>query len=180
MLSTATERGGSLCLGYSEETLLDRRLEDIMAADQWRLLSELSRDMLTGKPGYKQLTLECRHKAGKAVRGLLNLAVVADQTGAARHLSVQIQDISNLIRTESELEESRQRYRGLADATFEAVFISKKGICIDTNRAASVMFDTPRKALIGIFGTDIIAPDYQSRVRENMLSVAVWPPSDAS
>lgn len=162
----------ALCtlLGYSEETLLDRRLEDIMAADQWRLLSELSRDMLTGKPGYKQLTLECRHKAGKAVRGLLNLAVVADQTGAARHLSVQIQDISNLIRTESELEESRQRYRGLADATFEAVFISKKGICIDTNRAASVMFDTPRKALIGIFGTDIIAPDYQSRVRENMLS----------
>ncbi len=162
----------ALCtlLGYSEETLLDRRLEDIMAPDQWRQLSELSRDMLTGKPGHKQLTLKCRHKAGKAVRGLLNLAVVADQAGAARHLIVQIQDISNLNRMESELEESRQRYRALADATFEAVFISKKGICIDTNRAASIMFDKPREALIGIFGTDIIAPDYQSRVRENMLS----------
>ncbi len=162
----------ALCtlLGYSEETLLDRCLEDIMAADQWRLLSELSRDMLTGKSGHKQLTLECRHKAGKAVRGLLNLAVVADQAGTARHFSVQIQDISNLIRTESELEESRQRYRALADATFEAVFISRKGICIDTNRAASIMFDTPRKALIGIFGTDVIAPEFQSRVRENMLS----------
>ncbi|WP_372677263.1 PAS domain S-box protein [Desulfosarcina sp.] len=162
----------ALCtlLGYSEETLLDRCLEDIMAADQWRLLSELSRDMLTGKSGHKQLTLECRHKAGKAVRGLLNLAVVADRAGTARHFSVQIQDISNLIRTESELEESRQRYRALADATFEAVFISRKGICIDTNRAASIMFDTPRKALIGIFGTDVIAPEFQSRVRENMLS----------
>ncbi len=80
------------------------------------------------------------------------------------------QDKDAPIRSKSELEESRQRYRALADATFEAVFISKKGICIDANRAASIMFDTPREALIGIFGTDVIAPDYQSRVRENMLS----------
>jgi len=162
----------TLCtmLGYPEEVLLDRRLENIMAPDQWRRLSELSRDMLAGKPGHTQLTLECLHQGGKAVRGLLNLAVVADQAGAARYLIVQIQDISSLIRTESELEESRQRYRALSDATFEAVFISSKGICTDANRTASIMFDTPREALIGVFGTDVIAPDYRSRVRENMLS----------
>lgn len=161
----------ALCtmLGYPEENLLNRRLENIMAPDQWRRLSELSRDMLAGKPGYTQLTLECRHQTGKAVRGLLNLALIADQAGTARYFMVQIQDISSLIRTESELEESRQRYRALSDATFEAVFISRKGVCIDANRTASIMFDTPREALIGIFGTDVIAPEYQSRVRENML-----------
>jgi PAS domain S-box-containing protein len=32
------------------------------------------------------------------------------------------------------------------------------------------MFDRPREELIGIFGTDVIAPEYQSRVKENMLS----------
>ncbi len=162
----------TLCtmLGYPEEVLLDRRLENIMAPGHWRRLSELSRDMLAGKPGHTQLTLECLHQGGKAVRGLLNLAVVADQAGAARYLIVQIQDISSLIRTESELEESRQRYRALSDATFEAVFISSKGICIDANRTASILFDTPREALIGVFGTDVIAPDYRSRVRENMLT----------
>ena len=71
----------ALCtmLGYPEENLLNRRLENIMAPDQWRRLSELSRDMLAGKPGRTQLTLECRHQTGKAVRGLLNLSVVAPE-----------------------------------------------------------------------------------------------------
>ena len=162
----------ALCamLGYPEEILLNRRLENIMASDQWRRLSGLSRDLLPGKQSHTQLTLECRHQNGKAVRGLLNLSVVADQAGTARYFIVQIQDISSLIRTESELEESRQRYRALSDATFEAVFISGKGVCIDANRTASIMFDTPREALIGIFGTDVIAPEYHSRVRKNMLS----------
>ncbi len=104
------------------------------------------------------------------MRGLLNFSPVADQSGAARYFIVQIQDISSLGRTQSELEEDRQRYRALSDATFEAVFISSKGICIDANRTASIMFDTPREELVGIFGTDVIAPEYQSRVRENMLS----------
>jgi hypothetical protein len=54
----------------------------------------------------------------------------------------------------------------LSDATFEAVFISSKGICIDANRTASIMFDTPQEKLIGIFGTDVIAPEYRSRVKE--------------
>ena len=80
--------------GYPEEVLLDRRLENIMATDRWRRLSELSRDMLAGKPGHTQLTLECLHQGGKAVRGLLNLAVVADPAGTARYLIVQIQDIT--------------------------------------------------------------------------------------
>ena len=65
----------ALCtlLGYSEETLLDRRLEDIMAPDQWRRLSELSRDMLAGKPGHTQLTLKCLHQGWKSGPGAAEL-----------------------------------------------------------------------------------------------------------
>ncbi|WP_319404726.1 PAS domain S-box protein [uncultured Desulfosarcina sp.] len=157
-------------LGYSENDLLDRRLENIMAPDQWCRLSELYQDILTGKQGHAQISLVCRHQAGKAIRGLLNLSIVADKEGASCCFLVQIQEISRLMNTETELEENRQRYRALSDATFEAVFISSKGVCIDANRTASIMFDTPREELIGIFGTDVIAPDYQARVREHMLS----------
>ena len=162
----------ALCsmLGYPEKALLDLRLENIMAPDQWRLLAELSQDVLSGKQSHTQITLECRHRSGKVVRGLLNLSVVADEAGTAAYLIVQIQDISSQIRTETELEESRQRYRALSDATFEAVFISSKGVCIDANHTASTMFETPREELIGVFGTDLIAPEYKSRVRKNLLS----------
>lgn len=162
----------ALCtmLGYSEKVLLDLRLESIIAPNQWDRLWELFQAILAGKRSHAQLTLECRHQSGKAVRGLLNLSMVPDKAGDARYLIVQIQDVSSLIRTETELEESRQRYRALSDATFEAVFISKKGICIDANRTASTMFETPREELIGIFGTDVIAPEYKSRVKDNILS----------
>jgi PAS domain S-box-containing protein len=141
-----------------------------MAPDQWCRLSELSQNILAGKQSHSQISLECRHQGGKAVRGLLNLSIVADKAGTPCYFIVQIQDISSLMNTETELEESRQRYRALSNATFEAVFISSKGVCIDANRTASIMFDVPRQKLIGIFGTDVIAPDYQARVRENMLS----------
>ena len=162
----------ALCamLGYQEKALLECRLENIIAPDQCCRLSGFSRDILSGKQSNVQISLECRHRSGKTVRGLLNFSVVADNAGAARYFIVQIQDVSNLIHTETELEESRRRYRALSDATFEAVFISSEGVCIDTNRTASAMFETPREELIGIFGTDVIAPEYQSRVRENMLA----------
>lgn len=162
----------ALCsmLGYREKALLDLRLENIMARDQWNRVAQLFQNILSGTPSHSQITLECRHQSGNLVRGLLNLSVVADQRGAARYIIVQFQDISCLIRTETELEESRQRYRALSDATFEAVFFSSKGVCIDANRTASTMFETPREELIGIFGTEVIAQEYKSRVKENILS----------
>ena len=162
----------ALCtmLGYSEKALLDNCLDRLLTSRQRRRLAKLTGDMLAGKPDPTPITLECRHRSGKPVRGLLHLSSVADKAGAARYFIVQIQDISGLIRAETELEENRQRLRALSDATFEAVFISIKGICIDANRTASIMFATPCQELIGIFGTDVIAPEYQSTVKEMMLS----------
>ena len=71
---------------------------------------------------------------------------------------------------ERESEEYRQFYQALSDTTFEAVFIFREGICIDANQTASVMFDTPRETLIGIFGAELIAPEFQSQVKKNLFS----------
>jgi PAS domain S-box-containing protein len=68
------------------------------------------------------------------------------------------------------LQESNQRYRALADATFEAIFISENGVCIDTNRTATRMFGYAYDDLIGIFGTDVITPEDKETVRQHMLS----------
>ncbi|MCF6269652.1 MAG: PAS domain S-box protein [Melioribacteraceae bacterium] len=68
------------------------------------------------------------------------------------------------------LYESEEHYKALSDATFEAIFISKKGICIDANKSASEMFGFTYNELIGIFGTDVIAPESKELVKQNMLS----------
>jgi PAS domain S-box-containing protein len=68
----------ALCsmLGYPEKALLGRRLESIMTPDQWCRLSDLSREILAGKRNHAQIPLECRHRSGRTVRGLLNLSLV--------------------------------------------------------------------------------------------------------
>ncbi len=73
-------------------------------------------------------------------------------------------------RTEKELRDNEERYRALADASFEAVFISENGICIDANQTAAEMFGYEYDELIGIFGTDVIAPESKELVKQNMLS----------
>ncbi|HSO19578.1 MAG TPA: PAS domain S-box protein, partial [Desulfosarcina sp.] len=157
-------------LGYGPDAWKGRRLAHLMAADHWCRLAELIQEIGAGKRVRGRMTLECRHRSGRSLRSRIHVSRVADPSGSGARFLVQFQDISGLIRTEAELEGSRQRYRALSDATFEAVFISRKGICIDANRTASTMFQTPREELIGIFGTDVIAPEYKALVKANMLS----------
>ena len=73
-------------------------------------------------------------------------------------------------RVEKALRDNEERYRALSDASFEAIFISDKGICIDTNQTATEMFGYDYDELIGIFGTDVIAPESKELVTKYMLS----------
>ena len=69
-----------------------------------------------------------------------------------------------------ELADSESRLRALSDATYEALFFSDKGICIDCNAPASRMFGYKHEELIGIFGTDVIADESKETVKNNMMS----------
>jgi hypothetical protein len=42
------------------------------------------------------------------------------------------------ILVDQELEESREKYRGLSKAAFESIFISEKGVCIEQNQSAEI------------------------------------------
>ena len=79
-------------------------------------------------------------------------------------------EIKERWRAEDALWKSDERYRALSDATFEAIFISENGICIETNQRATEMFGYAYDELIGIFGTDVIAPESKDLVKHNMLS----------
>ena len=80
------------------------------------------------------------------------------------------EDITERIEAEKKIKESESRYRQLSDATFEAIFISKDGICIDLNKAAERMFRISRKDAIGKKGVDFIHPDYRDLTNRNIKS----------
>lgn len=86
------------------------------------------------------------------------------------HLLLTARNISARMLSEAALKSSETRYRALSEATFEAIFISEKGFCVDANHRAAEMFGYEPDELIGIFGTDVIAPQSKQLVKKNMLS----------
>ncbi len=71
---------------------------------------------------------------------------------------------------EDALRASEERMRGLAEASFEAIFLSEAGICIDQNNTASRMFGYTMEEAIGKHGTEWIAPEDRAMVRHHMMS----------
>ena len=79
-------------------------------------------------------------------------------------------DITEQKKTELLLKESENRFKSLSEATYEAIFISEKGVCIEANEAAEKKFGYTHDEMIGMFGTDFSAPKSKEIVRNNMLS----------
>ncbi len=115
-------------------------------------------------------------KDGEAI-GVLGIQSYSDENalsgkdlGIMEIISEQIATSIKLILMQNNLKESEHRFKILANASQEAVFISDKGIFIEINDRASEMFGYSYDELIGIFGTDIIAPESRELVKNNMLS----------
>ena len=85
-------------------------------------------------------------------------------------IQASVRDISERKVIEESLEENREKYRGLSEASFEAIFISEKGRCLEQNTRAQEMFGYTSEEAIGRMGTEWIAPEDRARVMNNMIS----------
>jgi PAS domain S-box-containing protein len=99
-----------------------------------------------------------------------DLTPVLDSGGNVAQVAVHSHDITRQVETERALKDSEERYRALSDATFETVFITEDGYCIETNEMATEMMGYAYDELIGMFGTDLMAPESRELVRHHMLS----------
>ncbi|WP_300457302.1 PAS domain S-box protein [Desulfobacula sp.] len=90
--------------------------------------------------------------------------------GKTVRLKGTFQDITKQKIAELALKESEERTRYLSEASMEAIFFTKDGFCIEANKAAAEMFGCKDPSeLIGLFGTDIIAPESHEIVKNHML-----------
>ncbi len=81
-----------------------------------------------------------------------------------------ITDITEHKKAEMELAESRERYRGLSEASFEAIFFSEKGLCIEQNQAAEAMFGYTTEEATVRYGTEWIVPEFREMVMDKMIT----------
>lgn len=72
------------------------------------------------------------------------------------------ENITEQKKVQDELQENKKKYQVLSDATFEAIFISENGICINQNQAALKMFGYSQEQIIGKPLIELV--DKESRV----------------
>ncbi|MFZ4464219.1 MAG: PAS domain S-box protein [Bacteroidales bacterium] len=90
--------------------------------------------------------------------------------GNGNQCLINVIDISARKQAEAEIEESREKYRGLSEASFEAIFISEKGKFIEQNQTAERMFGYNSEEALSKDGTDWIVPEDREIVLNNMRS----------
>lgn len=79
-------------------------------------------------------------------------------------------DISELKHTQSILAESEARFRALADASFEALVITKKGAIVEANYNFCRLFGHEMSEIDGLTPVDFTAPCDQKRVKALVLA----------
>ena len=92
------------------------------------------------------------------------------KTKEEEKLYVVAEDITELKNLELEIEEAHERYRGLSEATFDSIFLSEKGLCIEQNLSAEKIFGYTNEEAIGRYGTDWVVPEDREMVMNRMLS----------
>ena len=106
----------ALCetLGYDQEELLRKTLQEITHPDDLAKAAGLERQVLDGELTRCQFERRCHHRRGHVVWVVLSIALVRDRTQSPLYFIGQMVDISSLKTMEQELIESRTQLRELA------------------------------------------------------------------
>ena len=156
-------------LGYTKEELLSMNPLEILSEKSQQVQLKRFRKAHAGEKVSESFERFVKAKNGREYRALFNSRLKYEK-GVLIGATVVVHDITARHQSQEALRESEKRYHALADATFEAIFISRDGFCIDANQTAAKMFGYHLEDLIGIFGADVIAPESKETVKRNMLS----------
>ncbi len=154
--------------GYEREYFIGRTPEFLSAPgrNDLNLVVNLSQKAFEGKPQHFEFW-------GQKKDGTVfpkELWVVKGKYFGKDVLIALATDITDRKQAEIALKESESKYQQLSDATYEAIFLSVKGICVGQNNTAERMFGYTIDEALGRYGTDWIHPDYRDLVMKNMIS----------
>ena len=112
--------------------------------------------------------VEHYHKDGHVITMSDTVSII--NIGVEKFFLAFHQDITGRKLAEEQLAENKEKYRGLSEASFESIFLSEKGICIEQNHTAEKIFGYTSDEAIGRYGTDWIVPEDRDMVLRKMLS----------
>ena len=152
--------------GYDYDTMLTKRVPDLNITPELEIRAEIKLALEEDRSCY---IFEHQLACGE-IRTVEVYANPISIKGKEYSFSI-VHDITTRINTEEALQDSQERFKALSDATFEAIFISEKGLCVDQNKTAERMFGYSRDEAIGRHGMDWIVPEDREQVKSNILKL---------
>ena len=176
--TTFNERWADI-IGYTLEEISPVSIETWIKfahPDDLKVSGELLEQHFKGELDYYSFESRMKHKDGSWI-WILDRGKVHewDADGKPMLMSGTHQDITTRKQAEAEIEESKERHRGLSEAAFDSIFFSEKGICVEQNLMAEKVFGYTTEEAIGRYGTDWIIPEHRKIVMDNMMAGAEEP-----
>ncbi len=152
-------------VGYTRNEVIGKKSIDI---NVWESLEvrELFKQELIQKGKVHNMRANFRSKNGKIIPALIS-ATVLDFNGAKAILSLS-RDITDIKEATKALQQSENRYKRIADLTYEGILIHKGGIVIDVNSALERISGYTAKELIGTSIFEIIKNEDKNIIMANM------------
>jgi diguanylate cyclase (GGDEF)-like protein/PAS domain S-box-containing protein len=120
----------ALCdiLGYSEAELLGLSFEVATHPDDLEAGLAHFRELVEGGGSSYRMEKRYIHKSGRVIRAQLDVAILRDEQGRPQHFIAQVQDITERLQVQAELQQSKQRLEaGLARVQRQNEEISNLG-----------------------------------------------------
>ncbi len=125
--------------------------------ESWETFRKVVAAIAQGKPRYEGETV-VQTLRGKRCTVLFRMVVLPEVYGANRAL-INMMDITRLRQTEAALRESEARFRRLAEASFEGIFIHRDRIILDVNQTLLDLTGYTRDELVGRDGLCLVVPE---------------------
>ena len=154
---------GARMLGYSRSEIKAMKISDVILPEEVaRLPQEISR-FANGNVTTSEWRF--RRKNGTVFLG----EVTGRQLPDGMLLAI-LRDITELRLAEKSLKESENRFRTMANASFEGIVVTSRGNILDMNDQFLRMVGYEQQELVGHPVIDLIAPEARDSVMANMLN----------
>jgi PAS domain S-box-containing protein len=172
----------TLCdmVGYSEDELLGSPFVDILHPDDLGKMLELFQGSALDPTARPQLEFRIVHKDGHVVFCYSVPAIMWNNEDIAGFSAI-IQDVTERVQAEKELQESEERYRQLVELSPDGISVHSEGKLVFVNPAAVKLLAASSAAeLLGKPALEMVHPDFrgsaQERIRQALQQGSTAPP----
>ncbi len=155
--------------GLTIEETIGKHLSIFHTDEQLPEIVRINKNLIKNG-SYPAIEVWHKRKDGTVFPTMMNATIIKDENDKSLYISASAIDVTDHKQAEEALKDSQQRLQGLSDASFEAIFLSDKGICIDQNITAEKIFGYTSQEAIGRPGTDWIVPEDRELVKNKMIS----------